>query len=126
MRAGWARRRPAMHWTFRCSAPEVFVEAGEEAALGGAAGGRDEDRVVPRERADNIGPVGAVEHDRDALRRARRRADDRQAGAGGPPVAHEGGDRGEIVERRRGFAGQPVAVALLGDAELAQVATDAR
>ena len=59
------------------SGSELVVQSGEESSLRSGVRGRDEDRVVARQRSDGLRPVGTVEDDGDALCAACGRADHR-------------------------------------------------
>src|SRR5262245_13579260 len=109
------------------SASEGCAQALEQSALsaGGIAG--DEDGVVAGERADDFGPAGLVDGERDALRGAGRRAHDRQRGSGATAALDEGAHALEVA-RRQGILDfrQKVAVSSLRDAEVAKIAAHAR
>jgi hypothetical protein len=77
--------------------------------------------IVP----DDLLPAGPVHGDSDALRRADRGADDRQVRAGRGPAGDEARQRAEIGGRTAEILRRQVALADLGDAEVAQVAADA-
>jgi hypothetical protein len=85
----------------------------------------DENGVVAGNRADHLRPAGAVDGHRHALRRARRGPDDRERRAGRAHVGDECRDRVERIVQHL-LRGRNVTVSRLGDAELAQIAADAR
>ena len=58
---------------------EQGVQALDQALLRAGVGGGDEDGVVAGDGADDLGPLGLVDRDGDALRRADRGADHRDA-----------------------------------------------
>src|SRR5688500_10396050 len=126
MREESARCRPEVllrSW----SDSEDVAQALAELALLAAANSCDEYGVVAGDRADDLRPARLVDRDRDALRGTGGGLDDRQRRAGRTHFRYEVGDRSE---RRAGSAvvaaGKDVVVASLGDAQLAQVAADAR
>src|ERR1700729_3250280 len=77
-RPRWARCPWVRGPTWR-SNPKHLAQTVHDAGLRARAAGRDEDRVVSGERADDLGPLSLVDGDRDALRRTGRSLDHRQA-----------------------------------------------
>src|SRR5690606_34089660 len=97
------------------------LEVRVQAALGACARGRDHDRVVARDGADDLWPARLVEGDGDTLGRAGRGAQHRQVGARGPVTLDERLHGLEVTRRQRVFnRWQQVSVRALHDAELAQ------
>src|SRR5262245_39578394 len=81
------------------SASEGRAQSFEQPALsaGGVAG--DEYGVVAGQRADDLGPAGLVDRERNALRGARCRAHDRQRRSGAAAALHERAHAFEMTRR---------------------------
>src|ERR1700683_316114 len=79
------------------SDPEGLAQTGDDARLRALGTRCDEDRVVPGERADDLGPLRLVDGHGNALCSAGRGAYHRQAGAGALDLLHELRKRGEVA-----------------------------
>ena len=106
---------------------KMLSEPAAQPALLGRAHGRDEDRVVARQRADDLRPPDVVESDRDALRRADLGHDHEQVRPRGADLAHElGDDLQRLRVANLGRLRQAVAVLHLRRAEIPEIPAHAR
>src|SRR5262245_13737884 len=109
------------------SASEGRAQAFEQPALSAGGIASDEYGVVAGQRADDLDPAGLVDRERNALRGARCRAHDRERRPGAAAALHERAHTFEMTGREGILdVRKQVAVGGLGDAEIAQVAADAR
>src|SRR3984957_16898216 len=125
-RPRWARCPWVRGPTWR-SNPEHFAQTVHDPGLRARTAGRDEDRVVSGERADDLGPLRFVDGDRDALRRAGRSLDHRQARARASDLLDELCKSVEFAVGAHNVRGRKyVATARLQHSDLAHIAADRR
>src|SRR6266516_1389507 len=104
-----------------------LLEAGLDRTPGALAAGDDQDRVVPRDRPDDLLPARPVDRETQRLRAARRRLDDEQRPHPIHGDEHRGeellqvrADAGAALERRR-VMGAPVGGGDLGEAKITDI-----